>query len=346
MELFSVIIPVYNAETYLEECITSILEQSYTHFELILINDGSSDQSKKICEEFSQKDSRIRLKHQKNAGVSAARNQGIKMALGEYVVFIDSDDYVDKRMLEKLHNSFKISGADMVICGINFVYYRSGKIQTSRTELSSYTGNVDDKLLCRNFQDMFNRNAFSSSCNKAFRSSILKMQGIRFNEKLVLYEDLEFVLSYLCYANNIFFIKEALYQYRNNLEQNHSKNRGDEDFKRIDVLVNSLTTLNSTKRKLTNESLIGLNTIIYSLYLYVMTINLSSGKYSLSKVRKMIKIFNKNAYVNEYRDGKLGVSYRYKVMDVFIQGRQALLLMIWNRLIEYWIKLRLKSKWV
>jgi len=96
----SIIVPVYKVEDYLQRCIDSILEQTFTNWELILIDDGSPDKSGKICDEYAQRDNRVRVFHKENGGVSAARNEGLIQAKGEWITFIDSDDYVDKTFLE------------------------------------------------------------------------------------------------------------------------------------------------------------------------------------------------------------------------------------------------------
>ena len=101
-ELISVIVPVYNVEKYLDNCVQSILRQSYTNLEIILIDDGSTDKSSQLCDEYSQKDKRIKVIHKKNGGQSDARNVGITVATGKYIAFVDSDDYIDEQFLDCL----------------------------------------------------------------------------------------------------------------------------------------------------------------------------------------------------------------------------------------------------
>ena len=120
MELISIIVPVYKAEKYLSECIDSIISQTYENFELILIDDGSPDNSGKICDEYAEKDKRIKVIHKENAGVSSARNIGLDNASGEYIAFIDSDDFVDKQYLEKLHCNLKHNDADISLCRLSY----------------------------------------------------------------------------------------------------------------------------------------------------------------------------------------------------------------------------------
>lgn len=122
MPLISIIVPVYKVEKYLHRCIDSILIQSFTDFELILVDDGSPDNCGNICDEYAEKDSRIVVIHKKNGGLSDARNSGIAMARGKYIGFVDGDDYIEKYMYESLYNNIKEADADMAICGIYHCY--------------------------------------------------------------------------------------------------------------------------------------------------------------------------------------------------------------------------------
>ena len=119
--LLSIIVPVYNVEKYIERCIKSILNQSFTNFELILVDDGSPDNCGKICDEYKKKDSRIKVIHKKNGGLSDARNAGIERAKGEYIAFVDSDDFINKYMYEILYKNAKKWDADISICNFKMV---------------------------------------------------------------------------------------------------------------------------------------------------------------------------------------------------------------------------------
>ena len=115
-ELISVIIPVFNIENYIAKCIESVMDQSYSNLEIIIIDDGSTDGSSKICDEYSKKDGRIQVIHQKNVGLSGARNNGIKLSKGDYIAFLDGDDYIEKDMYELLYKNIKSNNADISIC--------------------------------------------------------------------------------------------------------------------------------------------------------------------------------------------------------------------------------------
>ena len=114
----SIIIPVYKAEKYLHRCVDSVLAQTFTNFELILIDDGSPDNSGAICDEYAKQDGRVKVFHQKNQGVSVARNLGIEQAKGEWIAFIDSDDWVENTMYEEMYHTASLANAD--IAGCNF----------------------------------------------------------------------------------------------------------------------------------------------------------------------------------------------------------------------------------
>ena len=122
MAYVSVIVPVYQAEKHIEKCVNSVLEQTFTDWELILVDDGSKDGSGAICDKFARSDTRIRVIHQENTGVSGARNAGIKASSSEYIAFLDSDDYYKPDMLDKLIGALKNSVADSAGCGHIYLY--------------------------------------------------------------------------------------------------------------------------------------------------------------------------------------------------------------------------------
>ncbi len=128
MDLISVIVPVYNVEKYLRRCVDSILAQTYTNLEIILVDDGSPDNCGKICDEYAKKDSRIKVIHQKNGGLSAARNAGLDIATGDYIGFVDSDDYISPEMYEKLLNILKESNSDLSVCGMDYYDENNNRI--------------------------------------------------------------------------------------------------------------------------------------------------------------------------------------------------------------------------
>ena len=202
MPIISIIVPVYNAEKYLHRCVESILAQSFTDFELLLINDGSKDNSGEICEEYAEMDSRIRVFHKKNGGASAARNYGLDKATGKYICFIDADDWVDKDYIESL---LPTEGEDMVVC--SFMY---------DTMQSFFLSNVvrDKNNIETVLHLLLDHMAVCSPCCKIMRRDIIEQNNIRFDVNVSAGEDMLFVCDYFSAGlDKIRTTSQPLYHY-------------------------------------------------------------------------------------------------------------------------------------
>ena len=206
--LVSIIVPVYNVEKYIEECIRSIIEQTYSNIEILLINDGSIDNSYDICKKLLMNDKRIRLFNQENSGVSRSRNVGLQNAKGKYICFVDSDDYVTRDFIEQLVNPMNKYGIS--ICGYNRI--ENGMI---KKEYVTKCNNIDD-LYKKIFAEY---TIHTGCCNKCFHSEIIKKYNLVFDETISVGEDMVFLARYLNYVNNNYiYIERALYNYRKNEE--------------------------------------------------------------------------------------------------------------------------------
>lgn len=203
MAVISVIVPVYNSEKYLHRCIDSILSQTFTDFELLLINDGSKDQSSMICNEYARKDSRIRVFHKENGGVSSARNVGLDNAKGEWVVFVDSDDWVDEHYLEILYQDGKY---DFVTCYWRLVNDKSYTCLVPADNLYTEISGIRDYL------DK-NIGKLSFPVCRLYRKSIIEKYRLYFNPKIHCCEDALFNISYIQYVNSIKQVGEIEYNY-------------------------------------------------------------------------------------------------------------------------------------
>lgn len=224
MSEISVIVPVYNVEKYLKRCVDSILNQSYKDFELILVDDGSKDSSGKICDEYGQTDSRVKVIHKKNGGVSAARNTGLKFATGEYIMFVDSDDTILETFFEQAIFSIKKENVDMYISGITMLNYTEDKFVDSQ----DYTIKNSEKMTVKELLETCNVNYpmidICGPCCKLYKSSVIKEKSILFNEEMSLGEDTAFNLNYLESVNTVYFSKSIFYLYfRQNSESLFSK---------------------------------------------------------------------------------------------------------------------------
>lgn len=203
--LVSVIVPVFNAANYLSTCVESILSQSFKSFELLLINDGSHDKSGIICDEYAFKDNRIRVFHKENGGVSSARNKGLDAAIGQYIVFIDADDWVSSQYLEHLMNS----DSDWVVSGIK--QFNAREIIEVPTDYSEFL--LENLPLYWNTPPIMNY-LYCYPVAKRFKASIIQDRGIRFNESLFFSEDLCFNMEYLSFSKTLTNLSFADYMYR------------------------------------------------------------------------------------------------------------------------------------
>ncbi len=213
----SVIVPIYNAESFLEKCIDSILKQTYIGFELILVDDGSWDRSGSICDEFSKKDDRIQVIHKKNEGLICARITGVEAAKGEYVAFVDADDWVEDSFLERLVNPMEDVGADIVVSGcISEIDGRSDKI-TNLIPSGIYDENqlktvIVPQMLC--YKEFYQFGILPYMWNKLFRRDILRTCYVDIDTKIYDGEDVAVVYPYLLQVKKAVVIEDCLYHYR------------------------------------------------------------------------------------------------------------------------------------
>lgn len=204
--MVSVIIPIYNSEDKLERCVKSVLDQTYKDFEVLLIDDGSKDGSLKICEKFATEDERVRVISKENEGVSATRNRGIDLAKGEYIQFLDSDDYIAPDMMELLVTRMEETKADVVVSG-----YTEIRAEGRKDILPGYAGSCNVTELQQEYPNIFGIVILNAIWNKMYRRD--RIQGIRFHEDISLGEDLIFNLEYLKKSGNLSFIQSPLYRY-------------------------------------------------------------------------------------------------------------------------------------
>lgn len=209
--IVSVIIPVYNSQKCIESCINSILSQTLKEIEIIAINDGSTDDSYKILKKLLEKDCRIRLINQENRGVSAARNRGLEEARGEFIGFVDADDYIDKTMYEKMYEKAKKFKSDIVICNVSDVSNGSRKVSLNLNEgVIDIESSKESKFL----RDEYFRLG-SAVWHKIFRTSLIKENKIKFiNYSEVASEDTLFNYEAMLKAKRLYCIDEALYDYK------------------------------------------------------------------------------------------------------------------------------------
>lgn len=257
-EKISIIVPIYNVEKYLERCLKSILNQTYKNLEIILIDDGSNDNSLCMCQDYAKIDDRIKVIHKKNGGVSSARNMGLDNATGELIGFVDPDDWIEPQMFEamvtcKIQNNVELVNCDFLVESENeFMFHRHEK-------------NVSYMKILENIQSINSMICESSFIQgqvwcKLFDEKYIR--GIRFNEEIAIYEDLLFCVEYVERINTVACImNQQLYHYSMH-ENNVTKSFGKKDITSIYALEHVL----NKKLKLDLETIEYLNTkqVLYS----------------------------------------------------------------------------------
>lgn len=204
--LISIIVPVYNVEKYLKKCLDSLLNQTYRNIEIIIVNDGSPDDSQTIIDKYLQKDERINCVIQENGGLSSARNTGIENATGELLAFVDSDDWVEPDMIHSLYSALKKNKADIAICDVS-TDFENGEQKTVLKQAEGYPDTIKTKE---------NKDAFLAidcfACNKLFKKKLFSDSNIKFPKGL-LYEDIATFPRLFVRAQKITFVRKSLYHY-------------------------------------------------------------------------------------------------------------------------------------
>lgn len=204
MPQISIIIPVFNASSYLTHCLQSVLEQSFSDFELLLIDDGSCDGSSLICDSFAAKDERIRVFHKINEGVSKARNLGLSNVKSDWVTFIDADDFIDKSYIEGLFRPIA-EGISVDFVHGGCMNFKNGR-KTSINQHYAYFVGDDKGKLFSTFRGLV--------VSKLFKMEIIKSFKLQFDESMIIAEDMAFALDYLFHINRYAFVPETGYYYR------------------------------------------------------------------------------------------------------------------------------------
>ncbi len=221
-EKVSVIIPVYNSKMYLEQCIKSVINQTYKNLEIILVDDGSTDGSANLCDRFSAEDYRIVVIHKKNGGVSSARNSGIARASGTFLIFVDADDYISFDMVEQLVSASR-NGAQIVLCRYTEFSDKNDDIlvyEENLTKIKESTHDflpfVSNALRKHNANQIITDNVFGSVCRTLFVRKIIVENNLKFDEELIITEDLFFLLKYITFVKQADVIDYYGYHYRKN----------------------------------------------------------------------------------------------------------------------------------
>lgn len=298
----SVIVPVYNVEQYVGECIESILNQSFYDIELILINDGSKDNSGFICDEYAKKDNRIKVIHKKNEGVSIARNIGIKNASGKYIAFVDSDDLVDKEIYTTMLQAIEESGSDLVMCRYEKVYSdRNNELAIEPLREGLYDkeqifNNLILDMIGNDPLDMSKPLIMGSTCRCLYKKDIIDKYKIEF-PVIKIAEDMLFHLYYLMSCKKVYVVNKALYYYRYNelsATNNYINNLWEILMNQLELVEDGLNKFNLLNSK--SKERLEINTFYFISWCFTNECNPRNPKKYREIIKEMKKISKHNKF--------------------------------------------------
>lgn len=279
----SVIIPMYNSEKYINKCLESLLNQTYSNLEIIVVDDGSTDSSRTIVEKISKKNDKIKYYYKKNGGVSSARNFGLKKATGYFVGFVDSDDFVEKNMFEKMVECALNDKTDLVVCN----YFDNDK--------KYLIDSVFDKK--NTILNIIDGNEFKGfTPNKLYKMEIIIDNTIMFDEKISMCEDLLFNIEYCQFIKSSSYLKEKMYHY---VVRNNSQSRS--------FNVGRLTVLDSYNKILSLKFILS-NKLLYDRLINRKIRHIMSLYLSVINNKKMDKV-SKYKYINKLKKEWIGNTF-------------------------------------
>lgn len=336
--LVSVIIPVFNSEKYLDKCITSVLNQNFSNLEVILIDDGSTDNSGTICDKYAKQDKRIVVKHIPNGGVSNARNIGIDISSGEYISFIDSDDYINENYIKELYNNLIETSSQLSLCPIKVVSNEGAYIWNAPNSILNFS-NIDKELFI-NLNENF---LLYGPVNKLYVSKVIKKNKIKFDINISYGEDLIFNFNYYKYIDRISITNSVYYSYVQDNIQSLSKKYYENKFENGKIIHYCLLDFFKSKN-LTDSQCCQLlyGRLFDDVYNSMFLINHPMfNKGMRNKIAYIKSILNDNELGNclKYADTSI---YSKKIIYI-IKSRSALLFLLYNFLSKTVNKVKIRK---
>lgn len=306
--LISVIIPAFNCGKNIKCTIDSIISSGLSDYEIVIVNDGSTDDTQSVCRSLCSQFSFIKYLEQENSGVSAARNMGINIATGEYIMFFDADDTAEENGFSECIDVIKNENLDMLVFGMSFDYYKNGKLYRQDKLIPEQTGILNKAQIRENLESLYNTNSLSSACNKIFRKSLISDNNILFNTDYFLMEDFLFSLDCLKVCENIYCLPKALYCYKQSENEKNAFNR----LKRIDDLCKFAVPFKTVIDELTVDER---RNSLFNNFFFML---LSQKMYYLNKkeIKKLIESLNSNRLFNEFKQGETPSRYRGFLKDI------------------------------
>ena len=306
--LFSVIIPAFNCEKSIERTVDSINSSGLTDYEIVIVNDGSTDNTAHVCNSLCSQYSFIKYSEQENSGVSAARNKGISIATGEYILFFDADDTAQENGFSECIDIIEREKPDILVFGMSFDYYRNGKLYRRDKLVTEQTGIINKIQIKAELESLYNTNALTPVWNKIYKRALIIDNNILFNTNYFLMEDFLFSLECLKVCENIYCLPKALYYYKQSENEKNAFNR----LKRIDNLCEYVSPFKTAINELVTDKK-GDN--VFNNFFFML---LSQKMYYLNtkEIKKLAENFKNTKLYNEIKQGEIPTRYIGFLKDI------------------------------
>lgn len=306
--LISVIIPAFNCEKSIKRTVDSIISSGLTDYEIVIVNDGSTDNTASVCNSLCSQYSLIKYSEQKNSGVSSARNRGINIATGDYLLFFDADDTAEKNVFSECIDIIESEKPDILVFGMSFDYYKNNKLYRSDKLVPEHTGILNQTQIKAELESLYNTNALSSSCNKIYKRSLISDNNILFNTNYFLMEDFLFSLECLKVCENLYCLPKALYCYKQSENEKHAFNR----LKRIDNLCEYVLPFKKAINEIADDEN---GNRVFNKFFFML---LSQKMYYANRkeIKKLAENLKSNILFNDFKDGEIPEIYNGLFKDI------------------------------
>ena len=310
MPTVSVIVPVYRVEKYLRRCMESILKQTYSDFEIIVVDDGSTDECPLICDEYAKKDKRITVIHKNNGGLSSARNAGLDIANGEYILFVDSDDYIKPNLLETCLNKIKETNCDSVRFGYEKIDEKFNITRTRRPHDFSYSFLTSEEKLNFLCNVLLSYAIPFTAWSCLFKNDIIKKHHLRFvSERIIYSEDTFFSSLYTFHSSTCVAIDESLYVYQDNkysLMGNYKSQKV--------LLINKCVEWSKRLFELCEDEYIKEHFYFVAVAFYKNEFRFNASKDNVKKITRSIKVLDDKKYFsNQFKTYYYATKAEYRL---------------------------------
>ena len=299
--LLSIIIPAFNCEKSIKHTVDSIISSGLTDYEIVIVNDGSTDNTALVCNSLCSQYKFIKYSEQKNSGVSAARNRGISIAAGEYILFFDADDTAEKNGFSECVDIIKSENPDILIFGMSFDYYKNGKIYRKDKLVPEQAGLLNKTQIKAEFESLYNTNSLTPVWNKFYKRTLINDNNILFNTNYFLMEDFLFSLESLKVCENIYCLPKALYHYKQSENEKNAFNR----LKRIDNLCEYVFPF----KKAIDELAVGESGDNVFCNFFFMLLSQKMYYANKKEIKKLATDLKSNKLFNEIKQGEIPAMY-------------------------------------